>query len=305
MEKIIKEVLKGNTKSVSKALSIVENRRDGYMELLDRLFKEGHPSKIIGITGAPGVGKSTLIDGYVNIRAGKGKKIAVIAVDPTSPFSGGAILGDRIRMRPANENVFIRSVATRGATGGISNAVFNMIVVLRAAGYEYIVVETVGAGQNEIGISAISDLVLVVLSPGSGDDIQMMKAGIMETADAFIINKSDLAFASQTEAFVKSGFPEKFSRIVNTSAKHGTGFEALYELIENIYKDDSAKIKNKTRQIFQQGIRSLLVQELSSKIDSIMERADFRIDDIMSGAASPYSEVKRLFMEEFDNDKKD
>ncbi|MEI6079940.1 MAG: methylmalonyl Co-A mutase-associated GTPase MeaB, partial [bacterium] len=190
MKTLAENVLKSDLLSVSRALSFVENRKDGYLDLLDDLYKRGKPTKVIGVTGAPGVGKSTLVDVYIKELVSRKKKVAVIAVDPSSPFSGGALLGDRIRMQSNYDNVFIRSVATRGAVGGVSDCVFNMVVVFRAAGYEYIIIETVGVGQNEISISKLSDLTLLVMNPGSGDDIQMMKAGIMETGDLFIINKS-------------------------------------------------------------------------------------------------------------------
>jgi len=282
---------------ISRNLSIVENRKEGYLDLLDSLYKKGKPAKVIGITGAPGVGKSTIVDLYIKVLTDKGKKVAVIAVDPSSPFSGGALLGDRVRMQNMNDNVFIRSVATRGAVGGVSDAVFNMIVVFRAAGYDYIIVETVGVGQNEISISRLSDMTLLVMNPSSGDDIQMMKAGIMEVGDAFVINKSELQGADELEAYLKASFTEQASRIIKTSARNGQGIDTLYSLVESIYVSDKEKIKDKTKNILKEGLKYLLLHEVSKKIDAALTNADIKIEEIASGKSSPYAEMKRLFEE--------
>ena len=282
---------------VSRTLSNVENRKEGYLDLLDSLYKKGKPAKVIGITGAPGVGKSTLVDAYVKLLSDSGKKVAVIAVDPSSPFSGGALLGDRIRMNTSSENIFIRSVATRGAMGGVSDAVFNMIVVFRAAGYEYIVIETVGVGQNEISISKLSDITALVLNPSSGDDIQMMKAGIMEIGDVFIINKSELAGADELEAYLKASLPEVSAKVIRTSARHGNGIREFSKLIDSIYETEKDKIKNKSKQILKEGLKTLLLHEASKKVEAIVSKADVRIDEIAEAKTSPYEEMKRLFKE--------
>ena len=294
MKALAEQVLKFDLRSISKALSAVENRKEGYLDLLDDLYKRGKPSKVIGVTGAPGVGKSTLVDLYVNELVNNKKKVAVIAVDPTSPFSGGAILGDGIRMQSNYDNVFIRSVATRGAIGGVSDAVFNMIVVFRAAGYEYVIIETVGVGQNEISISKLSDLALLVMNPGSGDDIQMMKAGIMEIGDVFVINKSDHPGADELEAFMRSSFTDKEAKVVKTSAKTGQGVKELVALVDSIYMSEKEKINIKHKSILKEGLKYLLIQETSRKVDEILEHASLSLDDIIGASKSPYSEMKRL-----------
>ncbi|MEI6093607.1 MAG: methylmalonyl Co-A mutase-associated GTPase MeaB [bacterium] len=294
MKNLAEQVLKSDLLSISRALSTVENRKEGYMDLLDELYKKGKPSKVLGFTGAPGVGKSTLVDVYIKELVSKNKKIAVIAVDPSSPFSGGAILGDRIRMQSSYDNVFIRSVATRGAMGGVSDSVFNMIVVFRAAGFEYIIIETVGVGQNEIGISKLSDLALLVMNPGSGDDIQMMKAGIMEIGDVFVINKCDHEGADELEAFLKSSFYDMNDKLVKTSAKSGQGVDKLVELVESIYIKEADKIKQKNKSILKEGLKYLLLHETSKKVDEVLNNASLSLDDVVNGSKSPYSEMKRL-----------
>jgi LAO/AO transport system kinase len=274
----IEKIINNDLKSVSRALSIVENRSPGYLDLLDKLYKKGKEARVIGITGSPGVGKSTLIDSIVKSLEKKDKKVAVIAVDPSSPFTGGAILGDRIRMSSVGKS-FFRSVASRGSVGGVSDAVFNMIVVFRAAGYEYIIVETVGVGQNEVSISKLSDMVALVLSPGAGDDIQMMKAGIMEIADLFIVNKSDLLGTDELLCFLKASF----TNIVKTSAKNEEGIEELIGKIDDFYKNHN--IKAKYEEIIKEGLKFLIIKELSAKADAIINKIDLK---------NPYEELKKI-----------
>ncbi len=284
-----------NTRAeISRALSTVENRSKGYLDLLDKLYKQGKPARVIGVTGSPGAGKSTLVDAYVNLLAKEGKKVAVIAVDPSSPFSGGALLGDRIRMSSNSDNVFIRSVATRGAMGGVSDAVFNMIVVFRAAGYDNIIIETVGVGQNEISISKLSDITLLVMNPGTGDDIQMMKAGIMEIGDIFVINKSDLDGADEMEAFLRASFTERAERIFRISAKHNKGVDALKEAVDNIYIKDAELISKKSEHILKEGLRYLILGEVSRELDKVLGDADVKIQEIVSAKESPYSQMKKV-----------
>lgn len=180
-------------RKLSKILSAVENRSKGYIDILKECFVLSGNSKIIGITGPPGAGKSTLTSSLIGILRSEGASVAVLAIDPSSSFSGGAILGDRIRMlnHSLDKKVYIRSAATRGAMGGLCNAASDMITVLDAAKFDFILVETVGVGQDEIDVVKETDLVLLVLVPGLGDDIQALKAGIMEIADIFVVNKAD------------------------------------------------------------------------------------------------------------------
>lgn len=186
-------VIAGETRSVARALRNVDDRVPGYLELLKKLFPSTGKAWIVGITGNPGAGKSTLTDRLIEILRNQGKKVAVLCVDPSSPYTGGAILGDRIRMtRHANDpGVFVRSVATRGHLGGLSRSARDMVRVVDAAGFDVVLVETVGVGQDELEITHTAHSTLVVSAPGLGDEVQAIKAGLLETADVFAVNKSD------------------------------------------------------------------------------------------------------------------
>lgn len=187
------EVLAGQRRAVSRALTVVERGGPEAEALLQALLPHTGHAHVVGITGAPGVGKSTLVDGLALAARGNGQRVGIIAVDPSSPFTGGAILGDRIRMQDAtmDPGVFMRSLASRGQTGGLSRAAAASLTVLDASGFDWVLVETVGAGQSEIEIMALAESVVVVLAPGFGDDIQAIKAGILEIADLFVVNKAD------------------------------------------------------------------------------------------------------------------
>lgn len=203
---LVSQVKSGNFRDLARALTLVENELPGASELLKSLIKSNTP--IIGITGPPGAGKSTLVNSLINYWSGQGKRIAVLAIDPTSPFNLGSLLGDRIRMAEqfTKENVFIRSIATRGSLGGLSGKTIEMTDVLQASGFDYVLVETVGVGQSEVEIAGLADLSIVVLVPESGDEVQNIKSGIMEIADIFVVNKSDRdgadAFANNLKKLV-------------------------------------------------------------------------------------------------------
>ncbi|MGN6178168.1 MAG: methylmalonyl Co-A mutase-associated GTPase MeaB [Mucilaginibacter sp.] len=224
-----------NLKTVARALTIVENDLQGAADLLKNLqFNKEVP--IIGITGPPGAGKSTLVNAIINKLTNEGKKIAVLAIDPTSPFNFGSLLGDRIRMTAHfnNPDVFIRSLATRGSLGGLSAKTIEMADVLRAAGFDYVFVETVGVGQSEIEIAGLADLTLVVLVPESGDEIQNIKSGLMEIADAFIINKADRDGADFFVNNLKKLAGEKHEGItvIKTVASQDVGIDDVVKLIK-------------------------------------------------------------------------
>jgi len=195
------KILAGDARSLARAATAVENRRPEAEALLKELFSRTGRASVVGVTGAPGAGKSTLTDRLVHELRREGKSVGVIAVDPTSPYTGGAILGDRIRMlsHHADEGVFIRSMATRGHLGGLAAATSDMALLLDAAGKEAVLIETVGVGQDEVEIARLADATIVVLVPGMGDDVQTIKAGIMEIADVFVINKADQPGADRLE----------------------------------------------------------------------------------------------------------
>ncbi|MEO6670829.1 MAG: methylmalonyl Co-A mutase-associated GTPase MeaB [Ferruginibacter sp.] len=200
-EQIKTGMAEGDIKSLARCISLVENETTGYEDLLESLPFSAKP--VIGITGPPGAGKSTLTDALIGLLVGQRKRVAVLCVDPSSPFNLGALLGDRIRMNEwyNNENVYIRSLATRGSLGGLNPKIIEITDLLKAAPFDYIIVETVGVGQSEIEIAGLADITIVTIVPEAGDEIQTMKAGLMEIADIFVVNKADRPGA---ESFVKN-----------------------------------------------------------------------------------------------------
>src|SRR5580698_260844 len=198
------KIVSGDIRALARAATWIENRSPESETLLRELFPRTGRAMILGVTGAPGAGKSTLCDQIVRTLRDEGKTVGVIAVDPSSPYTGGAILGDRIRMQEhhADPGVFIRSMATRGWLGGLARATTEMTLLLDAAGFDVVLVETVGVGQDEVDVARLADVTVVVLVPGMGDDVQAIKAGMMEVADIFVVNKSDREGAEQLEAEV-------------------------------------------------------------------------------------------------------
>src|SRR6266700_2679127 len=200
-ESLVDRVAAGDPNAVARAISKVEDGAEGAAELMKAIFPLTGRALVVGITGAPGAGKSSLVDKLAAVYRKRGERIGIVAVDPSSPFSGGAILGDRIRMQALglDKGVFIRSMATRGNLGGLARATVDAVAILDAAGYARIIIETVGVGQDEVEIVKAADVSVVVLVPGMGDDIQAIKAGIMEIGDIFVINKADREGVNATE----------------------------------------------------------------------------------------------------------
>ena len=206
IEDIKRGVVSGQKRAAAKLITMMENEDSRSLELMKDLYHLTGRAKVIGITGPPGAGKSTVTDQIAKLIRKQGKKVGIIAVDPTSPFSHGAILGDRVRMNDLNTDsgVFIRSMGTRGALGGLSDAVYGTVNILDIFGMDYIFIETVGVGQSEVDIVKVADVVVMIMVPGLGDDIQTMKAGIMEIGDIFAVNKSDKEGAQRTAAEIEA-----------------------------------------------------------------------------------------------------
>ena len=241
---LVQDALNGNTRAVAKIIKKIENDSPEAVAFMKELYPCSGKAYIIGITGSPGVGKSTLVDKIIEFLRKEGKKVGVIAVDPSSPFSGGAILADRIRMQHhfLDEGVFIRSMATRGSMGGLSKATNNAVNVLDSCGFYYIIVETIGVGQDEIDIVKISKTTLVSFAPWLGDDMQAMKAGIMEIGDIFVINKADRDDADKTERDINIMLELNQKKndwkpqVLKTVATTGAGIKELMEAIHS-HKD--------------------------------------------------------------------
>lgn len=238
-QQLLSDVIKGEVKALARSISLIENEGKGFEELMQSLPYNAE-TKIIGITGPPGAGKSTLVDALIGELIKEDNKIAVLCIDPSSPFNMGAVLGDRIRMSKwyTNENVFIRSLATRGSMGGLHPKIIEITELIKAADYKYIIVETVGVGQSEIEIAGLADTTVVVLVPESGDEVQTMKAGLMEIADIFVVNKSDRAdadmFVKNLQLMLAPAFHQQSMEIaiIKTIASTHTGIGELHTAIQ-------------------------------------------------------------------------
>lgn len=281
IEETAKSVLAGDRRSIAKAITMIENNRDQAQELIARIYPHTGKAHIIGITGAGGAGKSTLIEKIVREYRRKGKTVGIVAVDPTSPFTGGAFLGDRIRMQELSidEGVFIRSMATRNYAGGLAKATKDAVKVLDAAGKSIIVVETVGAGQSEVEIIKVAQTIVVVHAPGLGDEIQAIKAGIMEIADIFVVNKADRENANKAVMDIQGNLQLNSKEsmwkppVLKTVALTGEGVPELIEKIEEhrCFLEGDLQCKRLLQ-------RSKAEAEL---IEAIKERAvDSLIDDL-------------------------
>lgn len=240
MTELISQISTGSFKALARAISLVENKAGGYLEILMNL-PVSPLSAVIGITGPPGAGKSTITDALIGAMIAAGQKVGVVCVDPSSPFNFGALLGDRIRMNRwyNHRDVFIRSLANRGSLGGLHPSIIEIIDVMKAFGFDYIIVETVGVGQSEVEIAGLADTTVIVLVPEAGDEVQTMKAGLMEIGDIFVVNKADRPGA---DTFVKNLkqilYPSRYISsaevpIVKTVADQNTGIDVLFDKIKS------------------------------------------------------------------------
>jgi LAO/AO transport system kinase len=304
---LIGRITAGDPRAVARAISKVEDSSDDASALMKEVFPHSGKGLVIGITGAPGAGKSSLVDKLALLYRSRDERVGIVAVDPSSPFSGGAILGDRIRMQALglDKGVFIRSMATRGNLGGLARATVDAVSILAAAGYEKVVVETVGVGQDEVEVVKAADVCVVVLVPGMGDDIQAIKAGIMEIADIFVINKADregvYSTEKELEALLSLAHREDGWRppIVKTIATENKGVKELAAAIDS-YKDFHfrSEMGNERRKaVARWRILELLRERLVSRTldsKSASERLDSLADEVARRQRDPYSAVEEL-----------
>jgi len=309
---LAKRILDGDIRAASRLMRDIDDRIPGALESLKELYPKTGRAYIIGITGPPGSGKSTLVDKMVDIFRKEGKSIGIVAVDPTSPFSGGAILGDRIRMQrhATDEGVFIRSLATRGCLGGLTRSTQDIINVMDAMGKEIILVETVGVGQDEVEIVHTAHTSIVILVPGLGDDIQAIKAGIIEIGDLFVINKCDRDGTDKVERDLRLVLEMGRKRedgweppIFKTEAISGKGiFELVYGIIRHKQAMEQNNVLERKRReraktTFLEILESEVMAHFIEKIDKEGEW-ERMIDDLMNRRTDPYSLAERVLAEE-------
>jgi len=275
-ETLISRLRNGDHRALARVITTVENRSPGWSELLKALFPLTGRGLMLGITGAPGAGKSTLVDQLAKHYRHEGRKVGIIAVDPTSPYSGGAILGDRIRMqeRFCDPGIYIRSMATRGSLGGLARSTADVASVLDASGHDLIVIETVGVGQDEIDVVRLADVTVVILVPGMGDDVQTIKAGIMEIADIFVVNKSDWEGAERVEREIRALQSLAVRSdcwtppVVKTVASEGKGLADLVAAIaqyDAYLKQENLRLEHK-RQNWQERLLEMLRDALFENV---------------------------------------
>jgi len=275
-ESTIQQLRSGDARALARAISTVENRDPGWSELLKSLFPHTGHARVIGLTGAPGAGKSTLVDQLAKHYRKEDRSVGIVAVDPTSPYTGGAILGDRIRMQDhfADPGIYIRSMATRGSLGGLAGTTADVTTVLDASGRDLIMIETVGVGQDEVDIVRLADVTVVILVPGMGDDVQTIKAGIMEIADIFVINKSDRDGAERVEREIRAMQTLALRQdswvppIVKTVASEGTGIAEVVAAIEKYreYLEQGSRGSNRRIENWRKRLTEMLRDALFQRV---------------------------------------
>lgn len=305
-EELLRLVPERNLRALARLITLSENRVPRARVVQSELFKKTGKAHVVGVTGSPGAGKSTLVDSLGLLWAKSGKRVAILAIDPTSPFSGGAILGDRIRMVKSTEDsgIFIRSMATRGALGGISRGTIDAVQILDAAGYDLIIIETVGVGQAEVDIVRLADTCLVLLVPGMGDSVQAIKAGILEIADVFVVNKADRDGADLLQKDLRvlislGDYSEGSWRpeIVPTVAVKAEGVEKLAEAVGRhldwLRTTEAGKTRRKT--VIKETLIKLAGEVIFDRIsDTRRELLDELVQNCFDKKLDPYTAVQKL-----------
>jgi LAO/AO transport system kinase len=309
MQSLVSEVLQGSVRALARIITLVENEDPSALDILGAIYPHAGQAYVLGITGSPGTGKSTLTDKITAALRQQGQTVGIIAIDPSSPFTGGALLGDRIRMQRASTDpeVFIRSMATRGNLGGLARTTADVVKIMDGFGKDWVIVETVGVGQDEVDIAKTADTTVVVLAPGLGDTIQSMKAGVMEIADLYVVNKADRSGADTlvTEVSLRV---EQDSQIKNadwqppvlkTVAVEDQGTAPLLEAIQSHrqFLTDSGTLESARREKTRQETLSLLKDEISRQVlEKVLGDGRFEalIDDIVHHRKDPYNSVQEI-----------
>lgn len=306
MKELVKKVIEGDTKAIARFITLVENRDKNALNVMGQIHENTGNAHIIGITGTMGVGKSTIIGKLAKEFVERGKKVGIIGIDPSSHFSGGALLGDRIRMQDIilNKNVFIRSMGTRGMLGGLTGAIYDVVKILDASGKDVIMVETVGVGQSEIDIVKMADTIVVVTIPTLGDSIQTLKAGITEIADIFVVNKSDMPNADATVMEIQNMIEMNKNGawktpVIKTIASDNEGVGELLNKIEEHreYLIKNKKLEERRRERYEAELVEIIKRRLTTLIidePKLREKMGSLVEKILRKEADPYTAADEI-----------